>query len=195
MGYPATEIKKSKWSDYISSKDELPYEVIDGTIYDMSPSSSERHQRILGNFYVLLRENLKNSQCVVYIAPQPLLSPPINVYLDEYNFVQPDIFVVCDKTKIKDRIYGPPDIIMEILSSLTVTLATDTAIKDKKIKKALYEKFGVKEYIIIHPEEALAGKYIYHEGRYNDPEIFDPEDLLHLSTIDVRPPLKDVFES
>lgn len=179
MGYPTTETKKIKWSDYISSKDELHYEVIDGTIYDMSPSPSERHQRILGNFYVLLRENLRDSQCVAYITP-------LDVYLDEYNFVQPDIFVVCDKAKIKEKIYGPPDLIVEILSSFT-------AIKDKKIKKALYERFGVKEYIIIHPEEGLVEKYIYHEGRYREAEIFGIEDLLPLSTLGVELPLKDVF--
>jgi Uma2 family endonuclease len=132
MGYPLKKESKGKitWKEYISSKTEERYEVIDGEIYDMSPSPSERHQTILGNFYFLLRERLKGTPCRVYLAP-------LDVYLDEFNFVQPDIFVVCDREKIKDRIYGAPDIIIEILSPFT-------SLKDKRLKKALYEKFGVK---------------------------------------------------
>lgn len=169
MGYPLKSLEgKANWQTYLASKTEDRYEVINGEIYDMSPFPSERHQRILGHFYTVLREKLKG-KCMVYMAP-------LDVYLDEHNFVQPDLFVVCDRNKIKDRIYGPPDLVIEILSAHTV-------IKDKKIKKDLYQKFGIKEYIIIHPEENFLERYLLSEDRYTEPNIFGLEETLIISSL------------
>ncbi|MEK7698987.1 MAG: Uma2 family endonuclease, partial [Planctomycetota bacterium] len=42
------------------------------------------------------------------------------VVLSEYDIVQPDVFVVCDKNKITDRnIQGAPDLVVEVLSPFT----------------------------------------------------------------------------
>jgi Uma2 family endonuclease len=182
MEYPLKKESKGKitWKEYISSKTEERYEVIDGEIYDMSPSPSERHQTILGNFYFALRERLKGTPCRVYLAP-------LDVYLDEFNFVQPDIFVVCDREKIKDRIYGAPDIIIEILSPFT-------SLKDKRLKKALYEKFGVKEYIIVHPDELIIERYLLIENKYTEPDILGHDEVLKLTLHDIEIPLTEIFE-
>ena len=65
---------------------------------------------------------------------------------DEYTMVQPDFMVVCDEEKIrKDRIFGAPDFIAEILSPSSRRLDTD-------IKLLKYMQAGVKEYWMIDPE-------------------------------------------
>ncbi|MEA3415917.1 MAG: Uma2 family endonuclease [Thermodesulfobacteriota bacterium] len=75
----------------------------------------------------------KRVECFVGIAPT-------DVVFSEHDVVQPDVFVVCDQKKITEaNIQSSPDLIMEVLSPAT-------SLKDKREKKNLYEKYGVKEY-------------------------------------------------
>ncbi len=69
---------------------------------------------------------------------------PFDVVLDEYNVVQPDVFVVCDPEKRDGkRINGAPDLVIEVTSSNR---------SDDYIKKfELYKNHGVREYFIIDP--------------------------------------------
>ena len=59
------------------------------------------------------------------------------------NVVQPDLVVICDRSKIDKRgCKGAPDLIIEILSY-------STAKKDLNEKFNLYQQAGVKEYWIV----------------------------------------------
>jgi Uma2 family endonuclease len=61
--------------------------------------------------------------------------------------VQPDITVVCDPSKITEKgCNGSPDLVMEVISKSSVT-------RDLHEKYGVYEKAGVKEYWIIHPQD------------------------------------------
>lgn len=183
MGYQLKKKvdKKYTWQDYLTWPDEERWEVIDGVAYDMTPSPTEGHQRIVINFGGILRTKLGGSPCKVYIAP-------LDVYLDDFNFVQPDIFVVCEISKIKGKIYGVPDLIIEVLSP-------STSLKDKREKKALYERFAVKEYIIAYPEEIFIERYSLIEGKFKEPDILGPEDVLVLHALEgIEIPLWEIFE-
>ena len=174
-------VKRYTWQDYLTWPDDERWEVIDGVAYDMSPSPKFVHQRIAGNFYGILREKLKGQQCIPAIAP-------LDVYFDDYNFVQPDVMVICDKSKIKDRVYGAPDLIIEVLSS-------STSLKDRREKKSLYEKFGVREYIICDPEGMFIEKHCLVSGRFKGPFILDSSEVLSLASLEkIEIPLWEVFE-
>ena len=174
--------KRYTWQDYLTWPDEERWEVIDGVAYDMSPSPTERHQRIVLNMGSILRTKLGSNPCKVYVAP-------LDVYLDDFNFVQPDVMIVCNKEKIKDRIYGPPDMVIEVLSP-------STSLKDKRIKKALYERFGVKEYILVHPEEMFIERYSLADGKFREPDIFGPQEVLNLTSVEgMDISLWEVFET
>ena len=57
--------------------------------------------------------------------------------------LQPDVLVVCDRSKVINRcIYGAPDFIVEVLSE-------SSARRDTVIKLGKYKKAGVKEYWIV----------------------------------------------
>lgn len=126
-------------------------EVIDNTIY-MSPAPLFTHQEVLGDLYnaIYLHIKLQNlGKCVV---------SPIDVYLDNDNIVQPDIvFISTSNLDIikTGKIRGTPEILVEILSS--------NRKHDLEKKKALYEKFGVKEYFIVDPATKETVTY-YHDG-------------------------------
>ncbi len=172
---------KYTWQDYETWPDEERWEVIDGEAYDMTPSPTPRHQILAGNFYRKVADRLAGKPCLVFIAP-------LDVYLDDYNFVQPDVLVVCDQTKVRDRIHGAPDVIVEVLSP-------STALKDKREKKVLYERFGVREYVIVHPEELLIERYWLEEGRFKGPDLLGAAEVLALRALEgIEVPLWEVFE-
>ncbi len=177
------EKKKYSYSDYINWPDDERWEIIGGVAYNLSPVPKVKHQRISGNLYFELKKVLrdKKSQC-------DLFSAPTDVVLDEFNVVQPDIFIVCDKSKItEDNIKGSPDLVIEIVSP-------STAYKDTKMKKDLYEKFGVKEYIIVFPDLFLVERYVLKDRAYGVPERFNWDETLKLETFDVDINLWEVFE-
>ncbi len=116
-------------------------ELINDTIY-MSPSPDYNHQTILMDIatkiYSYVKKN-KTGECIV---------SPMDVFFDIKNVLQPDILFISMENKgiIKDgKIKGCPDLIIEIFSP-------GNRRHDAEKKKGIYEKFGVKEYFIVDPE-------------------------------------------
>lgn len=182
MGLAIKMEKKISYADYLTWPDEERWEIIDGFAYSMTPAPVLQHQRLVMNIGAMLREKLKGKKCTPWIAPT-------DVVLSEYDVVQPDIFVVCDRSKITPaNIQGAPDLVIEVLSPAT-------AIKDKREKKALYEKYGVNEYIIIDPTDMYLERFVLADGKYGIPDIFGPQEVLPLASLEgIELPLWEVFE-
>jgi Uma2 family endonuclease len=184
MLLPAKKIeRKYTYQDYLSWNNDERYEIIDGVVYDMSPAPTTKHQRISGLLFARLLATIeKNSKCRVFMSPT-------DVILSEDDVVQPDIFVVCDEKKITDKnISGSPDLIFEILSP-------STAIKDITIKKITYEKFGVKEYVIVHPSEMYIEQFVIEKNDFILNAAYSDQDILKLKIFkDVEIPLWEIFE-
>ncbi|MCD6561101.1 MAG: Uma2 family endonuclease [Deltaproteobacteria bacterium] len=175
--------KKYTCRDYFKWPDDERWEIIDGEAYDMSPAPKIRHQRISRNIEVRIFNQIyeKKIMCELFDAPT-------DIVFDEYNVVQPDIFIVCDKKKItEDNIQGAPDLIIEITSP-------STELRDRRAKLKVYERFGVKEYLIVFPEREYLERYVLQEGRYSAPEIFNWDERLKLTTFDMELNLWEIFE-
>jgi len=170
MGSTAKRIhKKYTYADYLAWPDEERWEIIDGEPYDMTPSPSFSHQQVVGRIYARFNDFFGGKPCVPIIAP-------FDVVLDEANVVQPDVFVVCDRAKITEaNIQGAPDLVIEVLSP-------STTLKDKREKKGLYERFGVREYILFHPRDEIVDRYRLVDGRYLSEDVFSWDETLTLST-------------
>ena len=139
--------QKFTYSDYLSWPEDERWELIEGIPYDMSPAPSRKHQEISGNLYTFFKNYLKGKSCKVFSAP-------FDVRLSENNerdesietIVQPDISIFCDPKKLDDKgAIGAPDLVVEILSPYTAN-------KDLYEKLLIYQKYKVKEYIIVNPE-------------------------------------------
>lgn len=116
-------------------------ELIDGQIYYMAPPSRV-HQRITAELCTVINNYIKsnNGSCEVDIAP-------FAVFLndDDKNYVEPDISVICDKSKLTDKgCSGAPDWIIEIVSPGSRRM-------DYYTKLFKYRTSGVKEYWIVDP--------------------------------------------
>jgi Uma2 family endonuclease len=174
--------RKYTVKDYMTWPDEERWELINGTAYDMSPAPGTKHQRIVGSVHRILGNKLSGKSCVPFIAPT-------DVVLSDKDVVQPDVVVVCDKAKITDaNIQGAPELVVEVLSP-------STALKDRREKKALYEKQGVREYVIIDPIASYAERFVLKDGFYSLPDILGPDEVLVLQSLeDMEVPLSEVFE-
>jgi Uma2 family endonuclease len=131
-----------------------PYQLIEGELI-MTPTPNPRHQIILGRLFMALSKVIeKRGSGIVLVSP-------IDLYLDDENAFQPDILFIQNKAFIKkDGIYGPPDIVIEILSP-------STAHYDLKEKFKVYERSGVKEYWIVDPDMNTIELYVNEEKGFS----------------------------
>jgi Uma2 family endonuclease len=183
MGPLAEDLKKRfTYAEYCTWDDDRRWELIDGIAYNMTPAPTTRHQRISGHIFSAISEFLRGKRCVPFYAPT-------DVVFDDHNVVQPDLLVVCDREKITDAcIKGAPDLVVEILSPATSR-------KDRREKKALYERFGVREYIVLDPLNETVERLVLGDGRYGQPDVFGWDETMKLSTLpELELKLWEVFE-
>jgi len=101
------------------------------------------------------------------------LLAPYDVVLDDENTVQPDVFVVCDGSKIDDhRCNGAPDWIIEVTSS--------NRMDDFARKLALYKLHGVREYWIVDTDGKRVIVYNFDQHP-NVVEFYDWTDTIPVS--------------
>jgi Uma2 family endonuclease len=178
------------YGDYAKWPDEERWELIDGVPYNMSPAPSRTHQRILGDLHRQIANYLIGKTCEVYIAPFDVRLPKGNEKDEQIDtVVQPDLVVVCDREKLDERgCKGAPDLVIEVLSPYT-------AGKDMKIKLALYERVGVREYWIVDPVNKTVQVYqLEIEGRYGRPGIYTDIDHIKVGLFpDLEIELSSVF--
>lgn len=132
-----------RWS--IADYERLPddgqrYELLDGELR-MTPAPGTTHQaislRIAHHLYTLLEMS----------GTGRVFAAPIDVELGPATIVQPDIVVVLPDgraTITEQRIIGPPDLVVEIVSP-------GTASYDRREKRDSYGLAGVREYWIVDP--------------------------------------------
>jgi Uma2 family endonuclease len=148
----------------------------------MPPSPTPAHQRVSGEICFLIRERLRKQEpgCQLFDAP-------LDVVLAEDQVVQPDVFLVCDRQKIKrTHISGVPEVIFEIVSP-------SSSLKDRREKMQLYERSGVAEYFIVAPEGKYIVKFGSLDGKYGRTGSYAEEALFAIETIGLERKAADIF--
>lgn len=156
------------YADYLSWPEQERWELIDGVAYAMAPAPARRHQEIVVEMVAQVVPFLRGTPCALYAAPFDVRLPRRR-QADENTdtVVQPDLIVVCDRSKLDERgCRGAPDWVVEVLSP-------STAAKDQIQKRALYERHGVREYWLVHPTDRLVTIYRLDQGGYGKPEILE----------------------
>lgn len=169
------------YGDYLQWPEDERVELIDGIPFLMAPAPSRRHQELIVNLLLQIGNQLEARPCKVYTAPFDVRLPSGQENDEDIRtVVQPDIVVVCDRSKLDERgCKGSPDWIIEVLSP-------GTASRDYVTKLALYEKNGVKEYWIVHPLDRIVMVFrLNEEGKYSQVEFFPSDNETHDSTVKV----------
>lgn len=127
-------------------------ELINGEVVRMSPRPAFNHNQISYNIAILFGNHLKGRKCTP-------IADGMDLFLDDKNRFVPDFMVVCDRDKIKwNGVHGAPDLVVEVLSP-------STAKSDKKHKKDVYARCGVREYWIVDPIGKSIEQYLQDNGQ------------------------------
>src|SRR5690554_6751776 len=167
------------YADYLTWQMEEMVELIKGKVFRSAAAAPRRiHQEISGKVFARLFNFLEGKQCQVYQAPFDVRLPvKSSKHEDIDTVVQPDICVICDKSKLDDLgCVGAPDLIIEILSP-------GNNKRELKDKYEVYEESGVKEYWIIHPDEQTVMTYSLREGKYVPSRLLTTGDMIASSSI------------
>jgi Uma2 family endonuclease len=128
--------RKITVGEYLELPETLrPMELVWGVVRE-PPSPRYGHQAVLARLgsklYTFVQEKGLGDVCFA----------PMDVVLDEANalVLQPDVLFVTNERRgiIRDRIWGAPDLVVEVLSPRT-------AARDRVTKVAWYRRYGVRE--------------------------------------------------
>ncbi|RKR81934.1 Uma2 family endonuclease [Mucilaginibacter gracilis] len=165
-----TTEKKKKYTieDYLLLEEGAPFQLIENDLI-MSPSPNSLHQALVLRIAQLMLNFLDQNDINGYVGGT------VDVVFDENNVFQPDVVYVSPERKeeiVKLKIEGVPDLVIEILSP-------SNAYYDLRQKKDAYQKYGVKEYIIIDPLEMSAELYALENNEYKLHQKAFKTELLH----------------
>ena len=130
-------------------------ELIDGELFRMD-APLRIHQKLLAKIFYKIMSYIEknNGKCEVYPAPFAVC-----IKKDDYNYVEPDISVICDRDKLDRKgCQGAPDWVIEILSPSSVKMDCERKVK-------LYRETGVREYWIADPEKETVAVYGFGRGK------------------------------
>ncbi len=161
------------YSDYLKFDMDYMVEVIRGKLFKMSPAPGSSHQEISCNLIGMIWNYLKGQKCKVYPAPFDVILPvETKDFRKSKTVVQPDLSIICDLTKIKEKgCFGSPDWIIEIISP-------NTSKKDLQDKYDVYEEAGVKEYWVVMPKSQIVEIYVLENNRYRRVGAYAQEDII-----------------
>jgi Uma2 family endonuclease len=181
----AAPTKPFTYDDWLNlPSDCYKYEVIEGELITRETPWTI-HQRISGNLLYAFHKYIKENKLGELIGP-------IDVVLSMTNIVQPDLtYISKERSQIiaEKNIVKAPDLVIEIISE-------DTKIRDQTTKKTLYEKYGVKEYWIVYPDEEEVEQFILQDEAFELKDELEASQKIVSTVIDgFTLPLKKIFET
>ncbi|TCL70741.1 Uma2 family endonuclease [Hydrogenispora ethanolica] len=181
--------EKYTYKDYLTWPDEERYELIDG-IPHLQAAPIWQHQVISRELLIQFGNYLQGKPCQVFSTPFDLRLPESDEKDEDVaNVLQPDILIICDKSRLKGTgYYGAPTLIIEIVSPSSGKM-------DKLYKFNKYEKAGVQEYWIVEPEEKIINVFtLLENNRYGRPDVYSEENSVKVGVFpDLLIELKSVF--
>jgi Uma2 family endonuclease len=157
------QFKRQTYADYLA----LPasnkrYELVNGEFWLMA-GAGRLHQRAVGEMARQLGNQLAGKPCRLFIAPFDVRLADISagdIEGFESNVVQPDLLIVCDRSKeTPTSLKGAPDVVIEVLSP-------GGSARDLVGKRRLYERAGVNEYWVFDPEGRALYRHLLQGASY-----------------------------
>ncbi len=137
------------------------HELINGE-HAVTPSPIQRHQELSVRLVIALG---------AFLEANPLASvfhAPFDCVFSFFDVVEPDLLVVTnDQREIltKRNVRGAPALVVEILSE-------SSSARDRRTKRALYERVGVREYWVVDPDgNTIAVHRLEKPGRFRFPQV------------------------
>ncbi|WP_035003079.1 MULTISPECIES: Uma2 family endonuclease [unclassified Lebetimonas] len=144
----AAPILKYTYEDYKLWKGD--WELIEGFPIAMAPSPIINHQYLSTMFAIQIGNSINDNKCeeCIVIVEEDYI-------VNETTVLRPDVAMICNEEN--NFITKAPEIIVEVIS-------TSTARIDENEKFKIYEKEGVKFYILAYPDFKMAKVYENKDG-------------------------------
>lgn len=165
--------KECTYDDYVKTPEGSMIQLIEGQLVQEPSAPYISHQRISRKLLYKIENYVRENDC------GEVFNAPTDVNLDKYNCLQPDLlFVAKERLDIigEKCIKGAPDLVIEILSTWTTK-------RDLVQKKKLYEKFGVKEYWIVHLNDQLLEMFVLEDTQYILYNVYTKGDKLESNAL------------
>lgn len=165
MNIKAEDLPAYTFDDYQLWEGE--WELIQGIPYAMSPAPVKKHQMLV----LAIGSELTNK---IGECPNSEVLIDEDWKLDTDTVLKPDVSVVCNDDN-PNYIAKTPEIIFEVLSP-------STAKRDEGLKFSLYEKEGVKYYILVYSDDLVAKVYklegdVFKKSAECDTEVYEFGDV------------------
>ena len=154
---PLAQAKIYTEEDYYNLPENVRAELIEGKLIYNQAAPSRIHQAILMELSGTIRDYLKSKSGTCRVYPAPFA---VKLMENRKTIVEPDISVICDKSKLTDRgCTGAPDWIIEIVSP-------SNSSHDYIRKLNLYADAGVREYWIVNPMNQSVYVYFLEDDKF-----------------------------
>ena len=150
---PSTDKRIYTSEDYWNLPDGVRSDLVGGQLY-IRKTPHLIHANLISTLLFHISSYLRahHPECELILGPFA-----VNPDQKKVNWVEPDILVTCDPSKINEHyFYGAPDWVIEVTSF-------DSRRMDYIIKNAIYSEAGVREYWIVDSEKEQTAVYRYEE--------------------------------
>jgi len=156
-----------------------PTELIHGELI-VSPSPISSHQRLVQRIFGLIQAHMPGGEAML---------APMDVYLDDENVLQPDVFWLAADSRCVERegyFYGAPELVVEVVSPASGT-------RDRRDKFDLYEAHGAREYWLADPAAQHVEVWQRQGERFARLGVFTEGGTFRSSALDKDVTLAGVF--
>ena len=168
----------------LERKTTIKSEYRDGSIRPM-PSSNRAHNLVNGNICCELHLQLKERASEVYACDMRLKVIAAGLY------TYPDVLVVCEEPRFEDDSF---DILLNP-TALFEVLSPSTEAYDRGAKFGYYRQLDtIQEYTLVSQDLMRVEHYLRHKEQWILTEFSNPDDVVHLASMDCELPLRDIYE-
>lgn len=157
------------------------HEYVDGYIYAMA-GGSRSHNKISGNLYAALHQQLKNTPCDIYMSDVKLK------IAHKRSYYYPDLMLGCSKEETNDYYITQPCLLIEVLSK-------STAITDRREKLIAYQSISsLREYCLVSQNSYRVEKYhrLDEQGLWHL-TVYEKGDNVEFGCIDYSLSMNDIY--
>ena len=161
---------------------EVRHEYIHGKLYEM-PGTTDFHNLICGNIYILLRLLLKKTNFKIF-------TESIKLRISDKKYTYPDVFITNDDRDSESRqIKRYPTLIVEVLSD-------STRVYDKTDKFIMYQQIPTLQYYLtVEPEKPLVECYaLQKDGTWEVETFTQLSETIKLANLDIELPMTAIYE-
>lgn len=167
----------------LEEKSNIKHEYLDGQVYAMA-GTTDTHNTIVGNLFILIRNHLRGSDCRVYFAD-------IKARLEKRNrFYYPDIIVTCDpKDREKSTYKSFSKVIIEVLSESTEAFDRGDKFNDDQTLDSL------EEYVLVNTKHHQVETFRRNDQGLWVLQTYTPDNqIFELQSINLTAPFTDLYQ-